>query len=287
MTALSQLIPLAINASIFAMVFALGAKTERGDAVYLFSHKGLFIRSLLSMNVIMVIVAALIAAVFELPKAIEVAMVAIAISPVPPVLPGKQIKAGGTTSYAISLLVTASVASVVIAPLAVSTVGFLFHRETVAGLGRISTIIVVSILLPLFLGIAMRAYLPALASRIAVPLSRVGTILLLLAVIPILFTATATIWELVGNGVLVVLVAFSLIGLAVGHLLGGPEPRNRTVLALATSTRHPGVAMALAGINEPGENALLAVILFHLVIGAVVAIPYIKLWASSFRELPQ
>ncbi|MCO5063460.1 MAG: Na+-dependent transporter [Rhizobiaceae bacterium] len=287
MTALSQLIPIAINASIFTMVFALGAKTERGDAVYIFDHKGLLIRSILSMNVVMVLVAALIAAAFDLAEAIEVALIAIAISPVPPVLPGKQIKAGGTASYAISLLVAASVASIVIAPLAVSSVGFLFGRQTVAGIGRLSSIIIVSILLPLFLGIALRIYMPAVAARIAPVLSRAGTVLLILAVLPVLVTATATIWEFVGNGVLAVLIGFSLIGLVVGHMLGGPETGNRTVLALATSTRHPGVAMAIAGANAPGEKALLSVILFHLVVGAIVALPYMRLWTGSSEEPSQ
>jgi len=287
MTALSQLIPLAINASIFAMVFALGAKTERGDAVYLLDHKSLLIRSLLSMNVVMVVVASAIAALFDLPRPVEIALIAIAISPVPPILPSKQVKAGGTASYAISLLVTASIASLIVAPLAVSAVGYLFHRETVAGVSRIASTVLISILVPLLLGIALRIFLPAVANRVAAPLARAGTILLLLAVLPVLFVATGTIWQFVGDGFFAILVAFSLIGLAVGHLLGGPDPHNRTVLALATSTRHPGVAMALAGINAPEEKAMLAVILYHLVIGAVVAVPYIKLRLGPSGGLTQ
>jgi len=52
-------------------------------------------------------------------------------------------------------------------------------------------------------------------------------------------------------------------------------PSDRTVLALATTTRHPGTSL-----NFPGEKGALAVILYHLVIGSLVAIPYIR-WRRS------
>jgi BASS family bile acid:Na+ symporter len=277
---LAQLIPLAINISIFLIVFALGLKTERGDAVYLLSRPSLLARSLLSMNVVMVVVAALMAAIFDLSLPVEVALIALAISPVPPILPSKQQKAGGSGSYAISLLVAASVAAIVLAPLAVHLVGALFGRETAISPGRIAAIVLITVLVPLALGILVRMVVPPLAHRLARPISIAGTVLLVLAVLPVLFTSTSTIWTLVGKGVVLALLAFTLIGLAIGHLLGGPEPENRTVLALATSTRHPGVAIAVAAVNFPDEKAVLAVVLYHLIIGAIAAAPYVK-WRRS------
>ena len=72
----------------------------------------------------------------------------------------------------------------------------------------------------------------------------------------------ATLMPLViGNGSLAAIVAFVFIGLAAGHLLGGPEPANRTVLAFTTSSRHPGIAIAIASANFPGQKLVFAVIL--------------------------
>src|SRR5690606_37658987 len=115
--------------------------------------------------------------------------------------------------------------------------------------------VLVSIVAPLALGIVIRAYLPTVATRIARPVSIAGTVLLVMALLPVLFTATSAIWEMIGDGVVIVLAAFTLIGLLVGHLLGGPGEEDRTVLALATSTRHPGVAIAIASLNFPDEKA--------------------------------
>lgn len=37
------------------------------------------------------------------------------------------------------------------------------------------------------------------------------------------------------------------------HWLGRPDPDDRTALAIASSMRHPGVALAIARLNFPEE----------------------------------
>lgn len=158
--------------------------------------------------------------------------------------------------------------------------GSAFGREAAVSPWAVAQIVLVSVILPLLAGIGLCFAGPGLAARLARPASIAGTVLLALALPPVLFKETREIWALVGNGVALALVAFTLIGLAIRHLLGGPEAENRAVLALATGTRHPGVAIAVAHLNFPGETAILAVVLYHLVIGAIVAIPYVK-WSRA------
>lgn len=272
----AQLIPLAINISLFLLVFALGLKTVKGDALYLINRPGLLIKSLLSMNVLMVFFAVVVDVIFPLPRTLAIALVALAISPVPPILPGKQTKAGGSYSYAISLLATASVAAIVLAPFAVGIAGSVFGLSLGISAGKIASIVLLSIVLPLGAGILMRFWLPEISERIARPISLAATVLLALAVLPVLVKAWPAVWALTGSGLVLVLVAFSLVGLAIGHFLGGPDEHERTVLALATATRHPGVAIAIVSLNFPDEKAALAVVLYHLVIGTLAAIPYVR-----------
>lgn len=276
----AQLIPLAINISLFLLVFALGLKTVKGDALYLVDHPGLLIRSLLSMNIVMVLFAVAAAILLPLPRTIEIALIALAISPVPPILPGKQTKAGGSYSYAISLLATASIAAVALAPLSVSLAGWVFGIDISVSSGRIASAVALSVVLPLAAGILMRFWLPEIGERIAHPISLAATILLVIAALPVLFHAWPAVWALTGSGLVLVLVAFTLFGLLLGHLLGGPNGEDRTVLALATATRHPGVAIAIVSLNFPDEKAALAVVLYHLVIGTLAAVPYVR-WRRS------
>ena len=82
--------------------------------------------------------------------------------------------------------------------------------------------------------------------------------------------------ELIGNGTLLAIVAFVAVGLAVGHLLGGPDPQERGVLALATAMRHPGVALVIAsGISE-ADNVVGPALMLYLLVGTLVSAPYVR-----------
>src|SRR5262245_62121919 len=116
---LAQLILYAINVSMFTIVLALGLTATIQDATYLFRKPGLLFRSILAMNVIMALFAIVAALLFDLHRAVKIAIVALAVSPVPPLLPTKQLKAGGSESYTIGLLVAASVLAIVLVPLTV------------------------------------------------------------------------------------------------------------------------------------------------------------------------
>ena len=79
---------------------------------------------------------------------------------------------------------------------------------------------------------------------------------------------------------------FVVCGLIVGHLLGGPEPDDRTVLAIATASRHPGIALAIAHINYPEEKQLAAAVLIFLLTNAALTAPYV-FWRRRVRRAPE
>jgi len=118
--------------------------------------------------------------------------------------------------------------------------------------------------------------MPALAERLAQPLSQAATVLLIVAVLPVLFTSWHAIVSLIGNGTLLAIVVFVVAGLAIGHLLGGPDSDDRTVLALSTACRHPGVALAITSANFPEQKLVPAAVLLYLLVSAIVTIPYLN-----------
>jgi BASS family bile acid:Na+ symporter len=85
--------------------------------------------------------------------------------------------------------------------------------------------------------------------------------------------------SLVGNGTLLAMVLLVLVGLAAGHLLGGPDPEDRTVLALSTATRHPAIAIAIAHANFPDQKLAPAAVLLYVVVSVIAGMPYLK-WAK-------
>jgi bile acid:Na+ symporter, BASS family len=144
-------------------------------------------------------------------------------------------------------------------------------------------IVLVTIIAPLTAGLLVRQVAPTFAKRVAGPLATSATVLLVGGVLPILFTTWPAIRSLVGNGTLAGIAAFVLIGLVAGHLLGGPEEDGRTLLALSSASRHPGIAMAAAHADFPQQTLVPAAIMLYLIVSAVVSMPYLS-WRRRTRE---
>ena len=219
---LAQLISIAMTVSLFTVVLVLGMKTRLEDLTFPLRNPGLLIRSILAMNVIMLGFAVALSQLFDLNPTIKIAFVALAVSPVPPLLPGKQIKAGGTETYAVGLLLAASAVAIVLVPVSIELMEYVFPFELNISAWTVASIIVLSVFVPLVAGIAIGRFAPAFAQRIAPHLSRAATVLLLAALVPSLIKAWPDFASLFSQGVLVCLVLFSLVGIAVGHALGVP-----------------------------------------------------------------
>jgi BASS family bile acid:Na+ symporter len=86
----------------------------------------------------------------------------------------------------------------------------------------------------------------------------------------------AVTWSYLGlvirEGTLTAIVVITLLGLLVGHVLGGPDEDDRTVLAFATVSRHTGVAMAVASLTDQPLAPL--GVLLATPVGEVAVAPY-------------
>ncbi len=272
---------LTVKLSIVLTVLALGLRTTPAEAVSLFRQPGLFLRSLVSMNIVMPLIAVALALSFDLHPAVKLALIVVSISPVPPILPRKQLKAGGSSSYTLGLLVASCALAIFIIPVSVTFIGKIFGRIADVSSASIAAIVFTTVLAPLSVGMFLRRIAPGFAGRIQKPTGIAAMGLLVLAVLPMLFSAFPAIVSLVGNGTLVAIIAFVVAGLVTGHLLGGPESDNRGVLALATSARHPGVAISIAHISNPEIKLATAAVILYLLVSAILAKPYLTWWHGN------
>ena len=227
------------------------------------------------MFVVMPVLAVALAHAFDFHPAVEIALVVLSISPMPPLLPRREAKAGGRTPYALGLLAIAALLSIAVVPLGAELLGHYFGRPLAMPPGAIAQLALKTVLLPLAAGIALRASLPAVADRIAKPFAVVATVLLLVGVLAIAAGALPAALALVGNGTLLAISAFVVAGLTIGHWLGGPRADERIVLALSTASRHPAIALAVAKVNFPDEPRLGAAILLYLIVATLVGVPYV------------
>lgn len=277
----AQIVKLALAASLMLVVFGLGLRATFADATFLlrtmFHAPHRLLRAIAAMYVVVPVVAVAIALAFDLPRPVKLALVAMAVSPVPPILPGKLLKFGGDEGPTFGLLFTISLLSIVLVPLAVELLGWIFRTDVHIGPDVIARIVATSILAPLIVGMLLRRFAPGLAATLAPWAQKIGTVLLLLGVIAVLVAVFPAMRALVGDGTLVAFTAVALVAIAAGHLLGGPGHDDRTVLGISAAMRHPGVAIAVAHAAYPDEKLAPAAVLMFLLVGVVLTSIYGKL----------
>ena len=269
----AMLIRIAIVISVMLIVVALGLRYALSDAGYLLHRPSLLVRSLVAMNLIMTLIALWLVSSFDFKTPVKVALVALAVAPLPPFLPGKRLNLT-SHGYIYGIVVAAAACSVVLVPVTASLLSAHFHTQHLGAL-KVFLVVVITVLAPLAIGLFIQRSRPIQAPSLGATLSKVGMGLLILACIPVLIMEWPTIRSLLGDGTVVAAIVLSGLGLLVGHLLGGPDPENRTVLALATASRHPGVAL-VAGISASAQAPRLvtAAVLLAFVVSVLVSAPY-------------
>ncbi|MEN3292617.1 MAG: bile acid:Na+ symporter, family [Burkholderiales bacterium] len=275
---------LAVQASIFLIVFSLGLDATLEDAAYLLKRPGFLLRSVAAISIIVPAFATLVAAALPLTPVVKLGIVLMAVSPVPPALPGKQLKLGGRKSYVYGLLVAVSLLSIVIVPLTMSLLSAAFGADVKISPGAVARVILGSVVLPLAIGMIIRRIAPSLAQRAAPLVSKLAGLLLIVGVLPILIGVAPAMWRLVGNGTVLAIMAVVIVGLLAGHYLGGPDPRDRATLAISSAMRHPGIALLIAGANVADPEIAAAILLF-LIVALVVTLPY-QMWSKRRYAMP-
>jgi len=273
-----QLVILAFQISIVCTVFGFGLQTRLDDLLYLVRQPGLLVRSLISVFVIMPVVAVAIARWFDFPRTVMIALIALSISPTPPLLPRREAKSGGHESYGLGLMALLAALSIAVVPLSAQLLSAFFGHHLGAPASKIAGIVFTSVLLPLAVGMAVRAFAPAIAERLDTLVAMIVKILLPPALIVLLIVTAPAMWRLIGGGTLVAMLLFLAIGFVVGHVMGGPDPDHSIVLAISTACRHPAIALSIASANFPDEQ-FGAAILLYLLLGVVAGVPY-TMWSK-------
>jgi len=284
----AALLALLTKISIMLIVFATGMSGRRGDLVMLLREPWLLLRSLVSMLVVAPLLAVLLASTLHLPMSVKIAAVMMAVSPVPPFLPKKAIKAGGSQSYVISLLAMSALVSIVTTPLSLQLLDDLFDMSMHIPRIEIARPLLATVLLPLVAGLLFARVAPRLSASWTRIVSAAGTLLLAAAVLPQLVSLAPALRELVGNGTLLAIAAYALCTLFIGHLLGGPVEENRSVLALCTATRHPFIAIVLIQANFSADKLAVPAVFMALIVTSIASVPYVRMRRARYaRAVPQ
>ena len=278
------LVMLALQVSIIATVFGFGLRTTIHNLLFLTRHPRLFAKSLTAMFVVMPLFAVALFTAFNGYAGGHHGAdgAGLSLDRAAPAAAAPEARPGGRSH----LLCDHADGNGRIAvdhhrAVSVQWIGRYFGEDFAMSASAIALVVLKTAIAPLAAGVIVRVAMPAVAVRIERPISLAGMIVLSLGAVALVGSQLSVIWAQVGNGSVLAITAFVVVGIAVGHFLGGPEPDDRVVLALATACRHPAIALAIASANLPDQQ-FGPTILLYLVLNALIGIPYIYGDAGSW-----
>ncbi|HEX4184129.1 MAG TPA: hypothetical protein VHY34_12810 [Caulobacteraceae bacterium] len=282
---LKTILQLAASGSVGALVLAVGLDATLDNVLYVLRRPALLARAFLAISVIVPAIAVIVVYLLPLTLVVKVGVILMALAPVPPLVPRKNVKQGGRKEYVYGLYVAFAVLAIVIVPATVSMLNRLYGSSAQVPMAAMERTVSVVVLLPLVIGLVVRAFWPKFAAAAKPWVSRLSMLLLLILIVPIVVVAFPAIARLIGNGTVLAILLIVLAGIVGGHLLGGPDPRDRATLAATAATRHPGIAMLIANASFQDMGVAAVVLLFLLEALVIVALYQAWLRRSAHPQL--
>jgi BASS family bile acid:Na+ symporter len=269
------ILKLVLLLGVVLLVVAIGTRARLEEPLLLLRRPALALRAMLAMYGALPAFVLLLVWLLPLREGVGAVLLGFAVSPVLPPWAKKGAAVGGNTDYVIGLQLLSTGLSILVVPLMIAIAYRLFGVVTVLKPLAMELVLLVTVAIPLALGIGLARLYPGVAPRLGALADRLGGVLLLLGAVVVLIAHGRSILAVIGQGTVIVTVVVIAFGLLVGQLLGGPDPGNRGALASATVSRHPAIALLLASGAFPEQEAtVIGTVLLYLLVSLLLPIPY-------------
>lgn len=264
---------------IFVVVFvvscmlAVGARLTVREILAPLRNGRLVSLALIANFVLMPLCSIAIARALWLEKPLGVALVLLGTAAGAPFLPKLVFAAKGDLAFSVALTVLLMVLSVGYMPLVLP----LLLKSVNVDVMKIARSLIVLMLLPLCLGLAVKAIFERIADSLGSWLNRISNISLVLLILLILTTNVQKVISLFGTRGVLASVIFLLCGSAIGWLMGGPGAETRSVLALGTAQRN--IAAGIVVGRDFSDPKVFVMIVVVSIVGLLVLVPLVGVLA--------
>jgi bile acid:Na+ symporter, BASS family len=281
------ILKLVLLVGVVLLVLAIGVQTRLEYLLMLLRRPVQALRAMTAVYVALPAFVLMVVWLVPLQAGVSAVLLGFAVAPVLPPWAKKGIAAGGQADYVIGLQVLSTGVAMLVVPLMIWIGYRMFGVAAALDPLAVELVLLVTVAVPLILGVGLARFYPGAAPRIAALADRVGGVLLLLGLVALLVVNGRAILGAIGQGTLVAIVAVVAFGLLIGHLLGGPDPGNRGALASATVSRHPAIALLLAsGAFPEHEATVIGTVLLYLLAALLLTVPYERWRMQVIRAQP-
>jgi BASS family bile acid:Na+ symporter len=174
--------------------------------------------------------------------------------------------AKGDLAFAAGLLVLLLVVTIVYMPIVVPVI----TPAAAVSVRGIATPLVLTMLLPLGIGLLVDAWFEPLTDRLLPILNKVSSAALVVLVAATVLTNYRSLLSVFGTGAILAALLVIGVAFAAGYLFGGSDPAEKGVIALGTAQRNIAAAMVVATQSFDDPRTLVMVVVTSIVSMAVL-----------------
>lgn len=271
MQILSKVVPITMLGFVLSSMLSMGLSLTIAQILAPLRNYRLIILALLANFVLMPLAAFGIARLLRLDEPLGIALLLLGTASGAPFLPLLARISKGNLAFSVGLMVLLMVVTVGYMPLVLP----LFLEGVSVDPMKIGRSLVLLMMLPLAIGLLVKARLSGLAARVQPLLGQVSTLSLALLIALLLITNFQNVLKLYGTLGVLASILFIAAGSGIGWVLGGPQSSTRGVMALGTAQRNIAAALVVGGQNFNDPRVIVMVVVVAIV-GLLMLMPFAR-----------
>ena len=275
MEILSKAVPITMLAFVLSSMLSMGLSLTVRQILAPLRNYRLIVLGLVANFVLMPFAAFAIARMLRLDEPLGIALLLLGTASGAPFLPLLARISKGNLAFSVGLMVLLMVVTVGYMPVVLP---LMLEGVSVDPM-KIGRSLVFLMLLPLAVGLLVRARLSGLAAKAQPSLSRLSILSLALLIALLLITNIQNVLNLYGTRGVLASILFIAAGSGTGWVLGGPQSDTRGVMVLGTAQRNIAAALVVGGQNFSDPRVIVMVVVVAIV-GLLMLMPLAKYLAK-------
>ena len=242
-------------------MFSIGLRTKGGELLNIVRDRALLVRTLLANCILIPAIGYLLVHAFPLNPDAAAGILLLAAIPGTPIALQFTRLAKTRLAFTATMTFVLSLMSIVMTPLVIEAIPQTGQRSERPVLLLIANI-ALYIAVPLCAGLWSARRVPAIASKLAMPLSVIATVAFLFLMWETRIVRRSAFNAIRGGGTVLAMFLLLLLAMLIGWLIGGPERETRRILATSTGMRNVIVVLYVARYCFLGTNVFMVPIVY-------------------------
>jgi BASS family bile acid:Na+ symporter len=251
---------------VVAGMLAMGLSLTVNQIVQPLKNVRLVILALLANFILVPLLAVIITRVIPLDESLRTGLIVLSTVAGAPFLVKEVQAAKGNLALGVGLMFLLMVVTIVYVPIALP----LLLPGVAVNPWDIAKSLIVTMLIPIILGLLIRAHSAEDGQHWAPVMNKVSGIALLLLLVTGVGLNVSNIISLIGSGGFLALILFVVGSLAIGLVSGGRDTGVRSVMGLGTAQRNVAAAILVTTLNFPGTMTLPYVLVASIVLPLIL-----------------